>query len=168
MLTVLILALRIWVPFWRTKTPVQFPNQPTPEPTLYLSLPEQPILALLPVTYKVQSADSSWHIAEAFYGSPFNYADIETANKMTPDQNLETGQILLIPSAPVRSAENAATGSGKPKFLTHRTSQTDTLWLIAQKYYRDGGKWSVIYSANKRIIKNPDQLEAGLLLVIPQ
>jgi len=164
---VLILLAQTWLPRWRTQTPVAFPQQdPAPLKRLEM-LPESPILSELPLEYEVQPGDSSWNIAQAIYGSPYNYSDIETANALQPDQDLESGQVLVLPAVQIRSGENAATGSAKPKFRTHYTTSTDTLWKLAQKYYRDGKKWSVIYSANKRLIKNPDRLESGLQLVIP-
>lgn len=163
----LVILVKTWLPRWRIQTPVAFPQQePAPLKRLEI-LPDAPILSELPMEYEVQPGDSSWNIAQAVYGSPYNYADIETDNALQPDQDLEAGQILKLPAVPIRTAENAATGSGKPRFRTHKTTSADTLWSLAQKYYRDGKKWSVIYSANKRIIKNPDRLEPGLQLVIP-
>ncbi len=43
----------------------------------------------------------------------------------------------------------------------------DTLWAIAKKYYGNGSKYSKIYNANKKIIKNPSLIYAGQKLVIP-
>ena len=43
----------------------------------------------------------------------------------------------------------------------------DCLWNIAQKFYGTGAEWTIIYEANKDTIKNPDQIWAGQILVIP-
>lgn len=163
----LVILAKTWLPRWRTQTPVAFPQEQAQPLRRLAILPDSPILSELPVEYEVKAGDSSWKIAQAVYGSPYNYSDIETANALQPDQDLESGQVLVLPAVQIRSGENAATGSAKAKFRTHNTTSTDTLWKLAQKYYRDGKKWSVIYSANKRIIKNPDRLESGLQLVIP-
>nr|WP_325258069.1 5'-nucleotidase C-terminal domain-containing protein [uncultured Oscillibacter sp.] len=43
----------------------------------------------------------------------------------------------------------------------------DCLWSIAQKAYGTGRQWQVIYNANKDVIKNPNDLSVGQVLVIP-
>lgn len=70
---------------------------------------EGQVPANLPAKYTVKEGDSTWMIAEAFYGSGFNYVDIEQENSLNPDQNLEPGMELVIPKVPVRSAEEAGT-----------------------------------------------------------
>jgi len=66
----------------------------------------------LPAKYTVKEGDSTWKIAEAFYGSGFNYVDIETANGLTPEQGLTAGMSLTIPRVPVRTADSAAAPQG--------------------------------------------------------
>jgi nucleoid-associated protein YgaU len=45
----------------------------------------------------------------------------------------------------------------------------DSLWAIADKFYKAGGKWNTIYEANKEVIgDNPSLLRAGQVLKIPQ
>lgn len=63
----------------------------------------------LPAKYTVKNGDSTWKIAMAFYGSGFNYVDIEAANNLTPDSQLAMGQELTIPKVPVRK-----TAGGRP------------------------------------------------------
>lgn len=43
----------------------------------------------------------------------------------------------------------------------------DCLWNIAKKFYGDGTKYTVIYDANKGIIKNPSLIYPGQVLTIP-
>lgn len=52
----------------------------------------------------------------------------------------------------------------KPK-RTHKVVRGDTLWDLAQKYYKNPQKWTTIASANK--ISNPRTLQIGKVLVIP-
>lgn len=61
----------------------------------------------LPAKYTVQEGDSTWKIAEAFYGSGFNYVDIEQENNLLTEQGLVPGMELVIPQVPVRSASEA-------------------------------------------------------------
>ena len=44
---------------------------------------------------------------------------------------------------------------------------TDTLSGIARLFYDDASKWTVIYEANKTILKNPNLVPAGAVLTIP-
>ncbi len=61
----------------------------------------------LPAQYTVQAGDSTWKIAQAFYGSGFNYVDVEKENGLAADQGLIVGQELVIPKVAVRTAESA-------------------------------------------------------------
>lgn len=79
----------------------------TPEPIVITELPTSPIPEVLPATYTVKQGDSTWTIAEAFYGSAYNYVDIETANALEPDSELNVGQELNIPAVPVRAEAGA-------------------------------------------------------------
>jgi len=44
---------------------------------------------------------------------------------------------------------------------------TDTLSGIARLFYGDASKWTVIFEANKGIIKNPNLVPADAVLVVP-
>lgn len=45
----------------------------------------------------------------------------------------------------------------------------DTLSKIAEKFYGDGNRWREIYEANRNVIGgNPDQIQAGMVLTIPE
>ncbi len=43
----------------------------------------------------------------------------------------------------------------------------DTLWKIAQTYYKDGSRYTEIFEANKEVIKDPDKIYPGQTIVIP-
>ncbi|MCD8484715.1 LysM peptidoglycan-binding domain-containing protein [Candidatus Woesebacteria bacterium] len=73
----------------------------------------------LPARYTVREGDSTWAIAEAFYGSGFNYVDIETENSLNPDQELTPGMQLTIPKVSVRTQEEA----GVPRSAMTETVQ---------------------------------------------
>lgn len=46
-------------------------------------------------------------------------------------------------------------------------SDEGTLSSIARLFYNDGGKWKMIYEANKGTIKDPNVIRAGQKLTIP-
>lgn len=50
---------------------------------------------------------------------------------------------------------------------TYTVQSGDTLSGIAQWAYGDGGKWNIIYQANRHIISNPNQIQVGWVLTIP-
>jgi len=134
------------------------------QPEVLKSLPTTVRLNALPLRYIVQKGDSTWKIAEAFYGSPYNYIDVEKENNLVPDQQLIEGTVLMIPKAAVRPQPVG----DKNQLKTYRTTASDTLWKLAQRFYNNGYAWTKIYDANKKMIKNPNVLETGTLLVIPQ
>ncbi len=49
---------------------------------------------------------------------------------------------------------------------THQVAKGESLWQISLKYYNDGYKWVEIAKVNK--LANPDLIEAGQTLVIPE
>lgn len=53
------------------------------------------------------------------------------------------------------------------KQRTHKVGKGDSLWSLAKKYYGNGDLWKKIYDANKKLIKNPDIIKDGWVLVIP-
>lgn len=56
----------------------------------------------------------------------------------------------------------------KDRDKSYIVKKNDSLWKIAQKYYKSGTEWKKIYDANKKAIgKNPNNLTAGQKLVIP-
>jgi len=137
----------------------------------FAKLPENVDLQKLPARYIVQQGDSSWSIAEAFYGNGFLYTNIEEANSLQPNQALEQGMTLHIPAVTQEEIQTkTASTSASPSTQgtkTHTTTPTDTLWKLAQQYYNDGYQWTKIYEANKAKISNPDKLEKGITLIIP-
>jgi len=86
-----------YVKTWRARGG-QLVVTPTPIAEVVLTtLPAQPEEITLPAKYRVQKGDSTWSIAEAFYGSGFNYVDVEQANGLEKEQQLSNAQILIIP-----------------------------------------------------------------------
>lgn len=53
------------------------------------------------------------------------------------------------------------------KAKTYKVKKGDTLWAIAKKYYGSGAKYTKIYNANKKLIKNPNLIQVGWKLTIP-
>ncbi len=43
----------------------------------------------------------------------------------------------------------------------------DTLWAIASKYYGQGAKYTLLFEANREVIKDPDKIFPGQKIRIP-
>ncbi len=51
---------------------------------------------------------------------------------------------------------------------TYTVAAGDCLWNIAKEFYGSGAKYTIIYNANKGIIKNPSLIYPGQVLTIPK
>ncbi len=114
--------------------------------------------------YVVREGDSLWSIAEAKYGSGFNYADIVSANKIENPDIIEKGQKLILPRVTPKNAtvgESMTTGSAQTTIQSteYTVKDGDSLWSISLAAYGDGYVWSRIASENN--IVNPDYIEPG-------
>lgn len=55
-----------------------------------------------------------------------------------------------------------------PAGKTYTAVRGDSLSKIAKREYGDAQKWHKIYEANKDVIDNPDLIEPGQDLIIPE
>lgn len=51
---------------------------------------------------------------------------------------------------------------------TYVVEKGDTLWAIAERYYGDGSEWPRIHEANRDRIDDPDVIQPGWELTIPE
>ena len=51
---------------------------------------------------------------------------------------------------------------------THTVVKGDTLSKIAKHHYGDASKWKALYEANRDVIKNPDLIQIGWVIKLPQ
>jgi nucleoid-associated protein YgaU len=64
------------------------------------------------------------------------------------------------------SSSTAPEAAGSER--TYTVVAGDSLSKIAKKVYGDARKWTVIFEANKGVIKNPDLIHPGQTLKIPK
>ena len=57
---------------------------------------------------------------------------------------------------------------GRPKIREHTVVGGDTLWFIADHYYKDPFKWPNIYEVNKEKIKDPHWIYPDQVFIIPE
>ena len=51
---------------------------------------------------------------------------------------------------------------------TYTVQKGDSLWKIAKHFYGNGAEWKRIHEANKELIHNPDVIQPGWNLRIPE
>ena len=83
--------------------------------------------------------------------------DSETAAKVA----LIAGNVEGIEKVDTSDLENA-----KEETL-YVIQKGDTLWKIAEIYYKDGSRYTEIVEANKEVIKDADKIYPGQTIVIP-
>ncbi len=83
---------------------------------------------------------------------------IAEINRLRATIKMQEEQEPILKEEPVKPAR--ATG-------VYTIKRGDTLSTIARQYYKNAGKWKLIYNANKQIIKNPDVLIPRTKIVIP-
>jgi nucleoid-associated protein YgaU len=78
------------------------------------------------------------------------------------------------PSTPGRTIKGRATGqtqetdrTGSPASRRHVVQEGETLFSLAELYYGDKEKSLAIYQANQEVLKTPERLTPGTLLLIP-
>lgn len=54
-----------------------------------------------------------------------------------------------------------------PEVRTTRVEHGDSLWSISRRAYGEGTRYTVIYGANQKQIRNPDLIYPGQLFVVP-
>ncbi len=51
--------------------------------------------------------------------------------------------------------------------LYYEIQKGDTLWRVAEIYYKDGSRYKEIFEANREVIKDPDKIYPGQMIRIP-
>lgn len=82
------------------------------------------------------------------------------AKRNAPPSAREKFQLVPVTSLPVsRSAHSAR---------TYTIRKGDTLRTIARHFYGNEHAWKKILAANRRVVKNPDQIHPGMRIVLPR
>jgi nucleoid-associated protein YgaU len=68
----------------------------------------------------------------------------------------------------VGGSSSTAKPAPAPAARTYTVQKGDTLWRIAKQFYGKGEDWSRIHEANKDVIRDPDLIQPGWTLRIPE
>ncbi|HNO77530.1 MAG TPA: LysM domain-containing protein [Phycisphaerae bacterium] len=124
--------------------------------------------------YIVQPGDSFTLLAEVYYGSQSHAGFLMRANPQVKDpKRLLVGTEIRIPELPKDSATGARASAGlkvdaTPTGRTYVVKAGDSLTSIAEKQLGATARWKELYELNKDVIKNPDVLRSGVVLVLPK
>jgi nucleoid-associated protein YgaU len=93
-----------------------------------------------------------------------------------PDERPPTNGVNS-PAAPTGGQDNAPRRpvSARPtsrvtpeaELRRHTVAEGDTLYGLAERYYGDGERFVELYRYNRAVLKRPDRLEVGTVLIIP-
>jgi len=115
--------------------------------------------------YEVKKGDELYKIAEEIYGDGKKYVEIAKENGVVNPDKIEVGAKLKLPKLEKKLAETIKVNDP----TQYKVVAGDHLWKIAVKEYGDGYAWTKIYNTNKKLIgKNPNEIEKGMVLVIPR
>lgn len=122
----------------------------------------------------VKKGDNLWKIAEAQYGSGYNWVDIAKENKLGNVNILVEGQELKLPKVAIK--EMAKVAVGEPSLAptdkidgdSYTVAKGDHLWSVAVRAYGDGYKWVEIAKANNISITKASYIEVGQVLKLPR
>ena len=95
---------------------------------------------------------------------------IKSGSASKPIGNVAPSQGGLMNGTGDTSRPPQSTPPPTPPKVTKRTytiKSGDTLWGIATRYYGNGAQYSKIYNANRNVIKNPNLIYPGQVIVIP-
>ena len=122
----------------------------------------------LPTEYRVKAGDDLWKIAEAHYGSGYNWVDIARENQLVNPDVIYVDQELIIPrSAVIQPLATGITAFGPTiEQGQYTVEEGDHLWGIAVRAYGDGYQWTQLAQVNN--ISNPDIIDPGDVLTIPR
>jgi len=123
-----------------------------------------------PRNYTIQPGDTFSSIAVKIYGSQKHWIDIAMANPFLNAKKLKIGQSVRLPDiGEIQLKTKTLSDLPKAKQArTHIVRPGESLYSIADHYYKNADLWRVIFDANRTTLgADPDQLGAGDILKIP-
>ncbi len=118
--------------------------------------------------YEWRSGDTWTAVAERVYGDRRHVGLLRAANEGKSSGDLAAGTRVWVPAReqedPSREGEVIATASGR----LYEVASGDSLSVISDKVYGTSKRWREIFEANRDVLADPDRLEVGTKLRIPE
>ena len=111
-----------------------------------------------PRTYKVKKGDTLSGIAQKQLGKATRWPELFVLNRarIRHRDRLTVGQVLALPGAtPI-----------KPTPTLYKVKRGDTLSAIAERKLGDAARWRDIFTLNRDILADPDEITPGQELVL--
>src|SRR5262245_42517480 len=123
-----------------------------------------------PSSYRVQRGDTLARIAAKIFGDSKRASDIAAMNGLADNSRLMAGQELrLTGKAPAAAQAPAKKLERSPAAVrVYTVEKGDTLESIAEKQLGDKRRWREIYDFNRKRLKKPDCVVAGVKLQLPE
>ena len=80
-----------------------------------------------------------------------------------PDKKPDFGNVVGGSSSTAKPAPSPPAAA-----RTYQVQKGDSLWKIAKQFYGKGAEWTRIHEANKDLIEDPDVIQPGWTLRIPE
>jgi nucleoid-associated protein YgaU len=112
-------------------------------------------------------------IESSFEGTPVEGLEVEVKDgvvKVKGDAlDSETAAKVALIAGNVEGVEKVDTSelSNVKEETLYVIQKGDTLWKIAEIYYKNGARYTEIVAANKEVIKDADKIYVGQTIVIP-
>ncbi len=165
----------------RLRVPARAGIRPPAPATPTSSAAPQVAAASMTQFIEVKAGQTLSELAREYLGSSAKWPQLLAENKdqlRSPEQ-LQVGMKLRLPaarltpvSAPASAASDGSAGStavasGSQNPATYTVRAGDTLSAIAGRTLGNQADWDVIYEANRKTLKSPNDLRVGMVLTIP-
>ncbi len=102
------------------------------------------------------------HAATAMLSAP-SESQVRTPDDNAPERR--TQSVAVISQSPTE--RDSRSNVVVPKVVTTAVAQGDSLWRISRETYGAGGRYRVIFGANREKIRNPNLIYPGQIFVLP-
>jgi nucleoid-associated protein YgaU len=146
--------------------------------------PEPPKPSDRPVRkHTIAEGETFSKLAIKYYNDKNKWTVIGQANPGVDPTRLKIGQVIRVPALEQHASERRdnverleAAKAEQPKPTAEApaatrkitTEEGDTLGEISDRVYGTSRRWNDIYEANKGLLKSPDRVPVGVVLVIPE
>jgi nucleoid-associated protein YgaU len=125
-----------------------------------------------PSSYRVQRGDTLARIAAKIFGDSKRASDIAALNGLSGSSRLMAGQELRLsgkaPAATATQTPAKKLERSPAAVRIYTVEKGDTLESIAEKQLGDKRRWREIYDFNRKRLKKPDCVVAGVKLQLPE